>query len=521
MLRNVNHILENEAEPLLRKLFGTNIPLTDLIALVNLQMTKNPATVLGNFQKPLTMIMQEFQNKTLKQEKDRTVEDLKLLAKYFSNNITMQSAILGYQYLLWYFKLPCIDINGITSEEEGEKALLNKCFWKNKQIPCSKIFRKVSTDQGVCCAFNVQEADQIFLDSSYTRNVKSMHAEEQQRVFESSIPSDWYLQNSEPRSQAGSKMGLTVILDAHTNLITEYSISSDFQGFTAMVIPQGDFPLTNLNEFEVKPGHYNRVALSAIKITADDNIRKIMPKMRNCFFQDETETIKIHRNYSQANCILECSLRFAQKSVQNTNNVSICSPWFFPALDANHRMCDPWEKSEILEILQSNVPPEECNDCLPDCNHVMYHQTISTQKFRGCDEMNFGMSDFCNLDNGIRPQMWAKQVLDQLKGSGENTTLLEKEVESSARTNSHKLLESFLFSDISHTYDAYENDIAILNVYFSTPTVMQYTTKESKNWFEFISLVGGNGGLFIGFSLVTILELAWLMMRVGKLYLMP
>ena len=191
--------MENEAEPLLNKLFGIHLTLRSLIAFASLQQTKNPTTVLGNFQKPLTMIMQEFQNKTLKQEKERTVEELKLITKYFSSNITMESAILGYQYLLWYFKLPCIDINGITSEEDGEKALLKKCFWKNKQIPCSKIFRKVSTDKGVCCAFNVQEADHIFLDSSYTRNVKSMHAEEQQRLFESLIPSDWYFHDGEPR----------------------------------------------------------------------------------------------------------------------------------------------------------------------------------------------------------------------------------------------------------------------------------------------------------------------------------
>ena len=98
----------------------------------------------------------------------------------------------------------------------------------------------------------MQEADQIFVKSSYTSIVNNIHAEEQKRAFESSDPSSWYLQNNEPRSQAGSKMGLTVILDAHSNLISEYSVSSDFQGFTAMVLPQGDFPLTNLNEFEVK-----------------------------------------------------------------------------------------------------------------------------------------------------------------------------------------------------------------------------------------------------------------------------
>ena len=49
-------------------------------------------------------------------------------------------------------------------------------------------------------------------------------------------------------------MGLTVTLDGHTNLLTEFSVRSDFKGFTAMVSPKLDFPLTYNRGFDVKPG---------------------------------------------------------------------------------------------------------------------------------------------------------------------------------------------------------------------------------------------------------------------------
>jgi hypothetical protein len=68
-------------------------------------------------------------------------------------------------------------------------------------------------------------------------------------------------------------------------------------------------------------------------------------------------------------------------------------------------------------------------------------------------------------------------------------------------------------------YDAYEQDIAILNVFFETPTVLEYTTKQSRTWLDMISAVGGNGGLFIGFSIVTILEIIWLIFQATLLYL--
>jgi len=56
-------------------------------------------------------------------------------------------------------------------------------------------------------------------------------------------------------------------------------------------------------------------------------------------------------------------------------------------------MCDPWENQMLLDAMQIHFPQESCRFCLPECNHVIYQQTVSSQKFRKCDEKNFGMSD--------------------------------------------------------------------------------------------------------------------------------
>ena len=68
-------------------------------------------------------------------------------------------------------------------------------------------------------------------------------------------------------------------------------------------------------------------------------------------------------------------------------------------------------------------------------------------------------------------------------------------------------------------YDAFDKDIAILNVFFETPTVLEYTTKHSITWFDFIAAAGGIGGLFIGFSIVTILEIIYLFFQAFWLYI--
>jgi len=102
--------------------------------------------------------------------------------------------------------------------------------------------------------------------------------------------------------------------------------------------------------FPIIPGHQNHIALTAIKVDAMENIRKLEPSLRNCLFSDETQWLKLglHKKYSQSNCFLECLIMYAQKSMEMA-----CTPWYFPFLETNHRMCDPWEAKKFVDLLQS------------------------------------------------------------------------------------------------------------------------------------------------------------------------
>jgi len=41
------------------------------------------------------------------------------------------------------------------------------------------------------------------------------------------LNADWYISQSEPVPQVGLKMGLSVMLDGHTDLLEPYTIDSD------------------------------------------------------------------------------------------------------------------------------------------------------------------------------------------------------------------------------------------------------------------------------------------------------
>jgi hypothetical protein len=212
----------------------------------------------------------------------------------------------------------------------------------------------------------MKAANDIFSDSQFSSLVQQLQEEDYNTSFENSTLPKWFTNKGEPKAQTGSNMGLEVVLDAHSDVVEALSITRDFEGFTGLITDSGSFPLTFQKGFEIRPGHNNLVAVAATVIDADEDLRKLEPITRKCLFPDETKNIKLFKNYSQANCFLECSLMFAQRLLASKHGLTHgCTPWYFPFVDYSFEMCDPYQKAEILEAMKNEVPMDECSYCLP------------------------------------------------------------------------------------------------------------------------------------------------------------
>ena len=84
------------------------------------------------------------------------------------------------------------------------------------------------------------------------------------------------------------------MLDAHTDLVSAGTVSDDFRGFVATIGSRHKFPMTSKGSSLLRPGLYNTVALSAWSIDADEAIRSVDPKKRNCYFSNEYQ-LKTHK----------------------------------------------------------------------------------------------------------------------------------------------------------------------------------------------------------------------------------
>jgi len=300
-------------------------------------------------------------------------------------------------------------------------------------------------------------------------------------------------------------------------------VFSDFNGFDVLVDSPASFPFVKKKGIHILPGHLNSIALSAVQIEASDEIRNLAPKLRKCLFADESLRLKLHRVYTQDNCFLECAINAAQRFVMKRNKQNkTCTPWYLPFGNETHYLCDPWQSLEFDSQITKGASGLNCTECLPDCRRTLIQSKLSSVPFIKCDERNFGMTELCSVGKAnilTKPHIFGKDVLDEFRlGYKKNPSYLQPIV-SSIRTYNPRSFQAFHF--INRTYDAFERDIAELEVFFDVQTVVEFETNLRMTWVDFSSSVGGLLGLCVGLSVVTVIELIWLGMRLIANFLKP
>ena len=98
--------------------------------------------------------------------------------------------------------MPCYDT------KENNLGLLKSCIWRGQSIPCSQIFKAVPSDIGMCCAFNMKKAEEVFQDGQYRKSMTRMQMKDIKESNGIEKPNDSKQMNIEP--QVGRSKGLVI-----------------------------------------------------------------------------------------------------------------------------------------------------------------------------------------------------------------------------------------------------------------------------------------------------------------------
>ena len=108
--------------------------------------------------------------------------------------------------LLWNSNLPCFN----NSKNPTNNFLLKKCMLYGKEQDCSKLFKPVPTDSGICCSFNQKD---ILKETEFSKllKVKQNRESENETLYHAEI---------------GVNKGLQLFVDQHSNRVTAGSVLS-------------------------------------------------------------------------------------------------------------------------------------------------------------------------------------------------------------------------------------------------------------------------------------------------------
>ena len=322
------------------------------------------------------------------------------------------------------------------------------------------LFRPTFTDQGICYAFNAQKPENLFKPSEYLTAFLSVFGN--QRTFE-----------PQKITGIGKSNGLTLFLDAHT-LTSSYKTgkhkAKDFQiGFDNF----GSFSLPSNGGFQVSAGKKTSFVITPIVLESTEAVKLLTSSERNCQFPQESENSKFFSLYSHSGCIFECLWYQAVETCQ-------CSSWKYPMPGNISDVCDHSGNICFKEVMNDQSRVVSC-DCKPDCTKVSYDYYVIQE--------DLVPSVQCNEKEGTKP------LIDYLKNYLPDQHMTKYwnllNIVSNKTT-----MEGVLEADNNLCANRIKNDIAIIEIYFSSPFVTKIKKDVRTTFTDKISNIGKNNTIF-------------------------
>jgi len=62
----------------------------------------------------------------------------------------------------------------LLGTNQTDPSFITSCLWRGLDIPCFKIFRKVTTDHGICCSTTKIKIEDAFYETRFTKLISNL-----------------------------------------------------------------------------------------------------------------------------------------------------------------------------------------------------------------------------------------------------------------------------------------------------------------------------------------------------------
>uniref|UniRef100_A0A182PJG9 Pickpocket n=1 Tax=Anopheles epiroticus TaxID=199890 RepID=A0A182PJG9_9DIPT len=386
-----------------------------------------------------------------------------LMENYFQSNATLDSDRLNLVTTLsqicnrlFHSSFPTlVFLNGKEDDIVGtlrnlslsRHSTLGICQYNNEYILCMDHLKETLTEEGFCYTFNLMAEDEIF-------RKPALHNEYQYTENWSSMTDN---ETAPPLRARGSGLhaGLSLFLKQMKDDV-DYICTGFSQGYKLMIHDPAEYPQVSMRNMRIPLGHEISIALKPQMIVTSQSAADFSWEKRQCFFNHE-RYLRYFKIYNQENCELECLTNVTEAlcgcvrfSMPRSNDTKICTLGEWDCMYQARWLLRPTHDHYVPPDEHITDMIQKCN-CLPACSSVTYDvETTQT-------------------------------TLD---------------------------LERYLRA--SHEYVVTDKFfITSLSIYFKESYFITSKRSELYGWVDFLANCGGLLGLFMGVSILSLLEICY------------
>ncbi|CAH1408253.1 unnamed protein product [Nezara viridula] len=260
------------------------------------------------------------------------------------------------------------------------------CKWANKHSQnCSRIFRKLLTDEGICYSFNILDKQDLFRDDVLSE-LKSDDDSEDLRVTGWSQDGGYTTEafvDSYPRRalHSGSYGGIFIVPGAIREDADHYC-KGPVEGFKVLIHNPAEYPVVGMRYLRIPLLQEVVIMVQPNIMTTSKNLISYSPQERHCYFPSE-RYLSYFKVYNQPNCEIECLTNYTYLEcgcvalhMPRKEGMRFCGPRKKKCMvDAQYRL-----RISEVDVAYKSETMGSC-DCLPACTSILYDRETTQAEF--------------------------------------------------------------------------------------------------------------------------------------------
>ncbi|XP_049870120.1 pickpocket protein 28-like isoform X2 [Pectinophora gossypiella] len=263
-----------------------------------------------------------------------------------------------------------------------EEDVIIGCVFRGE--PCNS-FERVITSDGVCYTFNALAASEILRQENVQQDYHYLESTRESKNWSIEGGYTGYSSDTYPRRGRENIADPDLMVYLAENPLDRDGLCNAIgSGYKIYIQHPADLPQASLYYYAALPGQVSSIALKFSMVMTSDSLEGYSPDIRQCYFPSDRQ-LRYFRIYTPNNCRLEC---------RSNHTFSKCNcVWYHMPHNDSRQICvSDWDTSCMKQSLDElSVAELEANvdginasacQCLPSCDSVQYDAEILKTDFK-------------------------------------------------------------------------------------------------------------------------------------------